>query len=205
MYYWTIVQKPETELVHQVFQTQKLCRVKNDWCVQVEEDLSYCKIDLSESEIRLMSKTKFKSIVTSCIFEVAREYLTSLKNKHSKAEGLCVSDKIQDYLISSELTTEDKQLLFHIRTRSYDCKANYKNLYKNQLDCNICGEEDSQQHLLYCTIATHGIDMTGVQYSDIFGTIKQQVRIAKIMMKVTNKRKTILQKKSSNHGSQVHP
>ena len=104
----TIVQKPATELVHQVFQTQKLCCVKNDWCVQVEEDLRYCRIKLSESEIRLMSKTKFKSVVTSCIFEVAREYLTSLKNMHSK------SDKIQDYLISSELSTEEKQLSFHL-------------------------------------------------------------------------------------------
>ena len=205
MYYWTIIQKPAKELVNQVFQTQKLCSVKNDWCLQIEEDLRYCRINMSESEIRLLSKYKFKSIVTNCIFEVAREFLISLKNKHSKAEGLSPSESIQHFLISNELATEEKQLLFHLRTRSYDCKANFKNLYKNQLDCNICGEEDNQQHLLLCSVTTHGIDLSGVQYSDIFGPIKQQVKIAKIMMKVTNKRKTILQKKSSNIGSQVHP
>ena len=205
MYYWNIVQKPATELVHQVFQTQKLCRVKNDWCVQVEDDLRYCGINLSENEIRLMSKNKFKSILSRHIYEVAREYLLSLKNKHTKSEGLDARGNIQDYLISSDLTTEEKQFLFHLRTRSYDCKANYKNLYKNQLACTLCGEEDSQQHLLLCTIATHGIDLKGVQYNDIFGSLTQQVKVAKVLMKISNKRKTMIQKISSNLGSQVHP
>ena len=39
MYYWTIITKPAKELVQQVFQTQKLSPVKNDWCIQIEEDL----------------------------------------------------------------------------------------------------------------------------------------------------------------------
>ena len=107
MYYWTIITKPAKELVQQVFQTQKLSPVKNDWCIQIEEDLKYCRINLSESEIRAMSKNKFKSIVTNSIFDVAREYLISLKNKHSKSEGLSANNKIQDYLISNQLTTEE--------------------------------------------------------------------------------------------------
>ena len=109
MYYWTILAKPATELVQQVFQTQKLSPVKNDWCLQIEDDLRYCKINLSESEIRAMKKIKFKSIVTSSIVEVAKQYLISLKIKHKKSEGLSASDKIQDYLITSQLTTEEKQ------------------------------------------------------------------------------------------------
>ena len=99
----------------------------------------------------------------------------SLKNKHSKCEGLSESGKMQNYLTSSKLTTEEKQLLFQLRTRSYDCKANYKNLYKNQLACSICGEEDNQPHLLSCIRTTQGLDLKNVQYSDIFGTIEQQV------------------------------
>ena len=202
MYYWTILTKPETELVHQVFKTQKLSPVKNDWCLQIEDDLRYCNIDLSECEIKAMKKTKFKSIVSSRIFEAAEQYLLSLKNKHSKSEGLSANGKIQDYLISNKLTTEEKQLLFQLRTRSYDCKANFRNLYKNQLACSICGHEDNQPHLLSCTTTTQGVDLTGIKYSDIFGKVEQQVRITKLMMQISNKRKTI--QKSSNHGSQVH-
>ena len=149
-----------------------------------------------------MSKNKFKSIVTNSIFDVAREYLISLKNKHSKSEGLSANDKIQDYLITSQITTEEKQLLFQLRTRSYDCRANYRNLYKNQLACFICGQEDNQSHLLSCTTTTQGLDLSEVQYSDIFGTVEQQVRITKLLMLISNKRKVL--QKSSNHGSQVH-
>ena len=88
MYYWTILTKPEEELVQQVFQTQKLSPDKNDWCYQIEDDLRYCKINLSESDIKALNKNKFKSIVTSSIFKVARQYLVFPKNKQSKSEGL---------------------------------------------------------------------------------------------------------------------
>ena len=185
-----------------VFQTQKLSPVKNDWCLQIKDDLRYCNINLSESEIRAMSKNRFKAIVTNNIFEVASQYLISLKSKHTKSEGLSANDKIQDYLITSQLTTEEKQLLFQLRTRSYDCKANYRNLYKNQLACFICGQEDNQSHLLSCTTTTQGLDLSEVQYCDIFGTVEQQVRITKLLMLISNKRKVL--QKSSNHGSQMH-
>ena len=204
MFYWTIIQKPASELVHQVFQAQKLSPVRNDWCNKIEEDLKYCSIDLSESEIRSMSKIKFKSLLTSKIYEVACEYLLSLKNKHSKSAGLSYNNKIKDYLVTSQLTTEEKQLLFQLRTRSFDCKANFKNKYKHQLACSICSMEDDQIHLLNCKQTTTDIDLKGVKYSDIFGTSEQQIKIAKVMMQIVRKRKLLI-RKSSNLGSQVHP
>ena len=155
-------------------------------------------------EIRSMSKIKCKSLLTSKIYEVACGYLLSLKNKHSKSEGLSYNNKIKDYLVTSQLTTEEKQLLFQLRTRSFDCKANFKNKYKNQLACSICDMEDDQMHLLNCKQTTTDIDIKGVKYSDIFGTTEQQIKIAKVMMQIMKNRK-ILQRKSSNPGSQVHP
>ena len=64
--------------------------------------IKYCSIDLSEKEIRSMSKIKFKSLLTRKIYEVACEYLLSLKNKHSKSEGLSYNNKINDYLIEDD-------------------------------------------------------------------------------------------------------
>ena len=46
------------------------------------------------------------------MYEVAREYLSSLKNKHTKSEGLHASGDSQDYLMSSDLTTEEKLFYF---------------------------------------------------------------------------------------------
>ena len=199
MFYWDILQKPALELVNQVFKAQTLSPVRNDWCLKVDEDLKYCNIELSEREISSMKKNNFKTLVTEKILEVAKLYLIKLKNKHSKSDGLSADGKVQDYLTSSKLTTEEKQLLFHLRTRTFECKANYSNLYNAELACSICLEEDNQGHLLR---TTNGVDLKGVQYSDIFGPIEKQVPATKILMKVTKNRK-ILQRKSSNLGSQV--
>ena len=106
--------------------------------------------------------------------------------------------------MTSQLTTEEKQLLFQLRTRSFDCTANFKNKYKNQLACSICSMEDNQMHLLDCKQTTTDIDLNGVKYSDIFGTSEQQIKIAKVMMQIVRKRKLLI-RKSSNLGSQVHP
>ena len=40
--------------------TQKLSPVKNDWCLTIAEDLKYLNINLSEKEISMMKKAKFK-------------------------------------------------------------------------------------------------------------------------------------------------
>ena len=55
--------------------------------------------------------------------------------------------RMQEYLTSSELNTDEKQLLFHLHNGTYECKSNFKSQYGSDLACNICLEEDSQQHL----------------------------------------------------------
>ena len=59
MYYHTLLQKSDDELVKTVFATQQKFSVKNDWIIQLLDDLSQCDISLSESEIRNMKKEKF--------------------------------------------------------------------------------------------------------------------------------------------------
>ena len=203
MYYWNILNKSENELVRQVLHTQQLSPVKNDWCVQIAEDLKLCGIELTELEISSMSKYQFKHLVRTQVSALARQYLTNLKDKHSKSAGLSNTfDKMQDYLTSDDLTTEEKQLLFKFRTRTYPCKTNFKNLYQPDLSCSICLEEDSPEHLLSCT--NKGIDTSGLQYSDIFGNIKQQTRIIRVLKQITVNRNLLLNEIPTN-GSQAHP
>ena len=85
----------------------------------------------------------------------------------------------------------------------YDCKANFKYKYQQNLECSICYRIDNQQHLLNCERTIVGIDLDDVKYSDIFGSISQQIKVAKIMKKVITKRKQLLQETSTN-GSQAH-
>ena len=111
---------------------------------------------------------------------------------------------MQQYLTSTELTTDEKQLMFHLCTRTFPCKANYSNQYGPDPACSICDGVDDQQHLLLCRRTTIGVDLEGVVYSDIFGALEKQIKAAKIFKKVIRNRTTILEN-SSNPGSHALP
>ena len=151
-----------------------------------------------------MKKLKFKSYLNTKIKEAGLKYLLTLKNKHTKSDNLCVASQMQSYLISNKLSLSEKQLLFKFRTRTYNCRANYKTQYGSNLACLIFAEEDTQIHLLQWKKTAIGVELEGVQYSDIFSSIEKQVRITKVLKKITSNRETIM-KKSSITGSQAHP
>ena len=202
VFFWTILRKPESELVKQALRAQQILPVKNYGWLKVCDDLVEYDINLSESEISMSKKSTFKRLIDSKVREASRKYLTQLKNKHSKSNGL-TTYKLQTYLTSNALTTEKKQLLFKPRTRTYNCKANFRNQYGQNINCSICGFEDNQQHLLFCSRTTANVDIDGVTYSDIFGTLQKQVKVIKFLMKVTRNRKIIIEN-SFIMGSQVH-
>jgi hypothetical protein len=56
MYYWNILQMDESEMVKRVFITQKISGCRNDWVIQISEDLKVCKISYSEEELRKMKR-----------------------------------------------------------------------------------------------------------------------------------------------------
>ena len=196
MFYWAILHKGVSELVTKVYEGQKLSPVKNDWFLQIQSDLKYCNIDLSEEEIRNMKEMKFKTLVKKNIQAVGREYLIELKEKHSKSDGLTKSNRCQGYLTSNKLTLDEKQLLFQLRTRTFNYRQNFKNKYGSELACFSCKEQDTQQHLLKnCTVYV-GIDTEDSEYEDIFKSTAKQIKITKIMKKIINKRNLLLKNSS---------
>ena len=112
---------PDSELVKQVFNAQKLAPLKDDWISQIEDDLRKYNIHLSENEIRNLKKDKFKEIVKTNIREEGRKYLLSLKNSHSKSKGLDIKMSMQPYLVTKALSLQEKQILFKFRTYTYEC------------------------------------------------------------------------------------
>ena len=101
MFYWSILQKSESELVRSFLTAQELNPVKNDLCLQFKDDLNMCDIKLTSSEIAAMKKCKFKKIVYTQLREVSREYLLSQKRKHSKLDFLKNTYRLDPYLGSS--------------------------------------------------------------------------------------------------------
>ena len=81
-------------------------------------------------------------------------------------------------------------MLFALRVRLTNTKLNYRSMYINDLNCNICSEKvpQSDRHLLECqTLIKECSELakdTQAEYEDIFGNTNEQLRIAKLFMSV---------------------
>ena len=202
LYLWTMLQKPSTELARQVFDAQLNNPVKGDWVSVVKKDLSICEIELSMSEIASSSRSCFKSLVSRKMKEQTEKYLRKLQNDHKKTRNLIISEKIQPYLLSEELTSDDKVMLFKLRCEMLDFKGNYPNKYRHSrkgLICELCDDQlsqDLQTHVYMCPIyLSHhelGPQLRDSQYDDIFSH-STQVKAAKLWMQILEFRRLVLE------------
>ena len=114
-------------------------------------------------------------------------------------------------MICDQLTIEEKKLLFALKTRSVDVKTNKKFIYSN-LQCRLCNsleEDESEIHVMKCSkiISDDSLkeQFGTISYSDIFGSMKQQISAVKILRKIFKfwkiKKKT---EKLSPSGHQAH-
>ena len=63
MYLWTILQRPEEEMLKKVYKTQKVVRTSGDWANTIEEELNTYNINLTDEEIEATSKYTLKNLV----------------------------------------------------------------------------------------------------------------------------------------------
>ena len=120
--------------------------------------------------------------------ELARKHSIDLKESHSKSRGLDIAFMSQPYLQCKQLSLYEKQLLFRLRTYTYDCKRNFPNQFGYDTNCYSCPKLDSQEHLLDCKIAD-GIDIKDVKFSNIFGSLKEQINLTKTLVIIDQRRK----------------
>ena len=132
------------------------------------------------------------------------KYLNSLKEKHSKLDNINFSDlECQSYFYDERLSPKEVQLLFSLRTRMFDCKANFKNQYQNDLWCKLCDIfVDCQSHLMQCPILKGCIpelrSNQEIKYEDIFLGIEFQVKAIKLIAKVIECRELLLSNRNKS-------
>ena len=78
LFYWNIVNKPDSELIKQVYLAQKLMPSTNDWCQTIQQDLKQLNINYNENEIAQMKKQTFKTLVSRKIQELSHQFLYKL-------------------------------------------------------------------------------------------------------------------------------
>ena len=212
MYYWNILQMDDSELVKRVYNVQKISSCRNDWVRQISADLLLCKMNKSEDEIKMMKKYPFKKLVKQKIREASLEYLLALKNdpKRSKSKNIWPSEDMKLYLKTNLISTKEKILLFSMRSRTNDLKWNYKEKYKNNLNCSLCRKcfKESESHLLQCEELTSEPEISNeikkIEYMDIYGTLKDQIQAVKVWKGIFKIRTLKLEKRKLSYGHQVH-
>ena len=174
---------------------KNLFKTKDSWVEQVEEDLISCEINLSDEEIQSLSQYKMSKLVKSKIREQADKYLLRLRDKHVKTEKLFPIPKVNEYLISEELSTVEKRLLFKLRISMIPLKGNFSNAHRD-VQCDLCNEDDSeenQKHLLQCSFLLNHPKLKSViktiKYDDIFENLQSQVKAVKVWKQILSVRK----------------
>ena len=137
-----------------------------------------------------MSKFRFKSYVKKKVREAAFSDLLNIKNSHKKGENISYDKfQIQSYLKSSQLSYDQKCLLFNLRSRMTPVKANFSSMF-DDTTCKNCemNVPESDSHLLECTKmieecqALYDDDKT--EYFDIFETMASQIPVTKLYFEI---------------------
>ena len=198
-YLHNIISKDDNELIKRVFEAQKQQTTKGDWIELIKGDFQLIEEQFNEDNIKAMSKNKFKRYIKEKIRKAAFKYLTRLQSSHSKIKHIKYESlKIQPYILSKNLTDNEVNNLFALRSRMIRVKENFKNQYLQNLKCQFqCEKVESQQHLLECESLIEKLnddkyDLTEVEYSDIFGNVKEQENIIHIYDKILTLRDELL-------------
>ena len=163
-----ILTSDENAMLYKFFKAQYESPVKEDWTEQVRKDLKELNMTEDVSLLKTMSEIKLKTLVKKKIKEHVLECLNEEKLEHSKMENLVYTElKTQDYLLSEDLTTVQKRLIFLFRTRMADYSENFRGT-NFPSPCKICGMHvDSQSHSVICFETIKNVKTLG-NYNEIF-------------------------------------
>ena len=151
MFLYYILSRPEDELLSQVFHAQMENPVRNDWVLQVQKDLQDIGLGyLSMQDIKSQSKESFKSLVKESCAKLAFSNLMKEKEGLSKMNNLTYGKlEMQEYLSTDKLNSQQKRLLYRIRTRTIDTPDSYG---RNTL-CSLCNlARDEISHVIDCVV-----------------------------------------------------
>ena len=203
MYLWHILSRDNTELIRRIYNTQSISNNIGDWVRLVQADKKELGITLTDEEIQGVSKNVFRKFVKKRATLNHLKKLSELKMKHSKSKFLsCSKLEVADYIQNSALSTAEKMLLFKLRSKTLDVKANFPGVNRS-LWCKTCGLfTETQSHLLQCpAIVVHLKYLFGktskLEENFVYGNCEQQETIVKIFTDILEVRENLLEEKNN--------
>ena len=122
-----------------------------------------------------------------------------MKEQHSKSENLkCDESKTAEYIKSPRFSLKEKRLLFKLRSKTLDVKANFRHQHQDTW-CISCGLfEETQSHLLQCSKIIKKLSyvvghISKFSENDIYGSLQKQEIIIKVYSDILDIREKLKQ------------
>ena len=198
VYFQELLKRSSDEMTNKMLKAQQKKPTKGDWYSTAQNDLQQFNINYSNEEITKMKKKKWKREIKKSMIKAAFEYLIAEKNRKegSKMKNLNYNElKIQKYLLSKEMSTKTKIMLFKARNRMLKVASNYG----SKTNCPLCKiSEDSQKHLLECVIikitCQDILNNDNKKYEDIYSdNVTKQKEIIQLIEIAIRKREEIIE------------
>ena len=141
----------EDKMLKKFFKTMKENPSQDDWSVTVSADMKEVKVMEDLEYLKGISEEKFKKMVKLSVCDHALDQLNEEKFSHSKMDNLVYTElKIQNYLISEEMSVSQKRNIFHFRTRMADFGQHFPAGF-HTIPCKMFGlQTDCQTHSSNC-------------------------------------------------------
>lgn len=195
-YHYHIMTREDNELIKKVYMKQKESPLKGDWIHSLRKDYEFIgeTIENMEDCIRNTPKDVFSKNIKLKIYDTAfKSYLDMKESCRKKMNNLKYEHfKIQDYLISSQFTSEEKNLLFSLRSSCYPAKNNFRNMNKGNLKCNLnCDAIETQIHIFeHCEPVRSKLNLTETpKLNSIYGSLSDQKSAVEVFLKIDKMRR----------------
>ena len=152
-----IVHLEENDPVKEVWRNQQALPSYANWWNDVKKLLETYSLDLSEKDIKSMSKVTFKRKVKDAITKKAVQDLCCDLKEKSRTKGILYTNlKIQEYI--KKLYPNQSMIVFQYRSKTPNIKEHTDYQYKDNL-CRWCGVSDeTATHVVNCGTSEEKID-----------------------------------------------
>ena len=186
MYLYHILVSSDTSLISQIFHEQQKSPLRYDWATMIKSDMKQIKLNLSNEELKMMTKLNFKKKIKDLCEKAC--FSDFMKQKSNLSKGKLLNyDKLemQSFFHSKHgLSADSMRKIYSLRTRSLPLKCNAPSQYTDRL-CLApdCLEEDQEEHLYRCKFLSEGehLVQSNIKYEDIFSCDVNKQDIVKNM------------------------
>ena len=153
LYHNNILKRENHELIKRIYKEQLNNPTKGDFVELIQDDFKALNIIQNDDRIKNIKTSTYKDHIKKCTKKAAFNYLVSKQAKHTKVNTIKYTQlETQKYMLSSIFRNEEVNQLHALRSRTTNCKMNFKNKYnQDNLLCDLCcTENQDQKHLLRC-------------------------------------------------------